>query len=147
LHIEIDRFPDDGIDLEGLRAEWNSFWDNSDARPLAAALNLRAAKRPGVVLSLPSGVVPTTQHSSTAQLAGFRTLVLYGTGAECLSAFIERERVSGRGLGVDHWIRNNAHAYACFSTPDFAPHRLSVFDHGQFRSRGDLVAEVAQRLG
>lgn len=87
LHLEIDRFPQgNGIDLEGLRAEWDTYWTGMDARPLAAALKDRAvvACSPGVILSFPGGVVPSFQHMATAAQADIRVLVLYGTGAECL---------------------------------------------------------------
>ena len=61
VHLEIDRYPPgDGIDLEGLRQVWDAFWLENDAHPLATTLRARAAdaNADGVVLSLPSGVVP-----------------------------------------------------------------------------------------
>jgi len=148
LHLEIDRFPDgDGIDLEGLRGEWDAFWMRADARPLAGVLASRAAGRPGVILSFPSGVVLSSRQPAAATQVGIRIMVLYGTGAECMAAFLERERGSGRGLGVDHWVLNNAQSYAAFSAPDFAPHRVTAFDNGEFRTRAALVAEVEKRAG
>jgi hypothetical protein len=148
LHLEIDCFPKgDGIDLEGLRVEWDCFWVRGDARPLARVLRVRARAggRSGVILSFPSNVVLCSQHIAATARAGIRVLVLYGTGAECLEAFLERERASGRGLGVDHWILNNARAYAAFSAPIFAGLRVTAFEGGQFRTRAALVAEIKEQ--
>lgn len=148
LHLEIDRFPEgDGIDLEGLRGEWNAFWLRSDGHPLAGVLMVRghSGGHPGVLVSFPSGVVPSAEHINAAGEAGIRLLVLYGTEAECREAFLRRERESGRGLGVDHWIQNNAQSYAAFSEPLFAPHRISAFGSGSFRSRTELVRELKKR--
>jgi hypothetical protein len=74
-------------------------------------------------------------------------LVLYGTGAECMAAFLQRERALGRGLGVDHWISNNAQSYAAFSAPYLAPYRVSAFGRGRFRDRAALVTEAKERAG
>lgn len=150
LHLEIDRFPEgNGIDLEHLRKEWDAFWNGADPQPLAAALNDRAldTRARGVILSFPSGVVPTSSHITSAAQVGIQMLILYGTGAECLEAFLQREQASGRGLKADHWIRYNALAYAAFSLPSFAAHRLMMFENGRFRTRTALVAEVRERAG
>ena len=150
LHLEIDRFREgDGIDLERLRAEWDAYWKGADARPLAAVLKARglAARERGVILSFPSGVVPSSQQMTAAAQADIRVLVLYGTGAECLDAFLQRERSSGRGLDTDHWIHHNARAYAAFSCPRLAAHRVLAFSAGRFRTRSELVAEVRERAG
>jgi hypothetical protein len=148
LHIEIDRFPDgDGVDLEGLRTEWEAFWSRCDARPIAAAINdrARASGRSGAVLSFPSLVVLSPQHIQAAQHSGIRIIVLYGSGAECLESFLRREEQSGRRLTGEHWVQNNALSYARFSLPDYAACRVGVFAEGRFRDRGSLVAEMRQR--
>jgi len=77
---------------------------------------------------------------------GIVVVVLYGTGAECMDAFLARECATGRGLGVDHWITNNRDIYAEFSRPDYAPYRVAAFDNGRHRSRAALVDEIRRRL-
>lgn len=77
---------------------------------------------------------------------GLRFLILYGTGAECLEAFLQRERQTVQGLGADHWILNNAGSYAQFSRPEFLKYRLIGFEQSCHRVRGDMVAEVKRRV-
>jgi hypothetical protein len=149
LHLEIDRYPaGDGIDLEGLRTEWDAFWGATRARELAVAINARiqAAGRRGAVLSFPSGVVFSHDHIVAAHALRIVTVVLYGTGAECLGEFLRREIESGRNLDADHWIRNNAASYAMFSRPEYAEYRLNVFDGGRFRDRATLLDELSARV-
>jgi hypothetical protein len=149
LHIEIDRFPEgDGIDLEGLRTEWDAFWNGRNMGPITSTLLTRASSADcsGVILSFPSGVVPSSEHLEAAEKARVRVIVLYGTGAECLGSFLRRELASGRNLSVEHWIQNNALYYARFSEPRFAAHRLLVFERGEFQDRRKLVAKVKNLL-
>jgi hypothetical protein len=149
MHLEIDRYPEDGIDLEGLRPEWDAFWHHGNAAALATLVRERLAQREasGAVLSFPGGVVPTEVHISAALAERITLVVLYGSGAECLDAFLSRERASGRNLTVDHWIGNNASPYAAFSAPLFSPYRLNVFADGRFRDIRSLITEVRKRAG
>ena len=149
LWLEIDRFGEgDGIDLAGLRAEWDAFWLRGDPSGMAAELRRRASgKVAGVVLSFPSNVVPAPEQIQAAEKVGITTIVLYGTGAECLDAFLARERLSRRGLDEEHWISNNSVAYARLSGVAYRRHRLPVFDSGRFRTKEVLIAEVTERAG
>jgi len=149
LHLEIDRWPNgDGIDLEGLRREWDAFLESGQPAQLAAAVQDRVmqAGKKGAVLTFPSVLVLDPDLIRAAERQGIRSLVLYATGAECLRAFLDRERATGRGLGQDHWIQNNAGPYIAYSREEFAPHRLAVFASGERRKRAELVAEVKGRL-
>lgn len=149
LHLEIDRFPHgDGIDLEGLRPAWDAFWLDSDAQPLAAAVRERTedANADGAILSFPSGVVPRDDQIAALACEDITLVVLYGSGAECLDAFLRREQAKSTRLDATHWIRHNAGPYASLSTPRFAPHRLLAFDEGGYRSRATLVNAIARRL-
>ncbi len=148
LHLEIDLWGKDGIDTHALRREWDAFWSGADATGLAGAIVERAERtgNRGVVLTFPSVLVLRRQHRHAAEKVGIRLLVLYGTGAECLAAFLQRESDSGRGLDEDYWARHNAHPYAEFSRPAFAPFRLNVFENGRFRDRPELIADVSRRL-
>lgn len=149
LHLEIDRYPHgDGIDLEGLRPAWDAFWLDGDARALAAAVRDRAAdaKAAGAILSFPSGVVPRDEQIDALARDDITLVVLYGSGAECLDAFLRREQAKPTRLDATHWIRHNADPYATLSAPRFAPYRLMAFDDGGFRSRATLVAAIEKRL-
>ena len=149
LHLEIDRWPDgDGIDLEGLRAAWDSFLEIGGAGPLATLIRARAAaaRRKGAVLSFPSGLVLTPALIRAAEQAGIRSVVLYGTAAQCLTAFLERERSTGRGLTQEHWVENNRGSYIEYSREEFAPYRFDMFTKRGRESRADLVSRVARQL-
>lgn len=93
LHLEIDRWPDgDGIDREGLRTEWDTFLRTGQAGKLAAAIRDRVAQagRKGAVLSFPSVLVLDPNLIRAAEEEGIWSLVLYGTGGECLRALSQR---------------------------------------------------------
>jgi hypothetical protein len=147
LHIEIDRYPEDGMVLEGLHAAWEPFWRRGDPAPLASELRRRAVegKAAGTVLTFPSLVIPRVDHVAAAGAAGIAIAVLYGSGAECVSAWLGRERASGRNLSMDHWATNNAATYAGFSMPRFEPYRVSAFRDGRFRDPGEIADELRKR--
>lgn len=149
LHLEMDLWGRDAIGVHSLRKEWDEFWGRADAASLVSAVGERAeaAGRRGAVLTFPSSLVLRRQHRRAAHTAGIELLVLFGTGAECLEAFRRRESAPGSELDEDYWVRHNARPYAELSRPAFAPYRVDVFKDGGFRERGDLVAEVAARLG
>lgn len=148
LHLEIDRWPHgDGIDLEGLRREWDAFLETGQSANLSVAVRdrVRQAGANGAVLSFPSTLVLDPVLIRAAEQRGIRSLVLYGTGAECLRAFLGREG-TGRGLGQDHWVQNNGGPYIAYSREEFAPYRLDVFASGEHRERVHLVADVRNRV-
>ena len=152
LHLEIDRWDGahgDGIDLEGLRTEWNTFCHGGEASPLAAAIRERivAACRRGAVLTFASPLVLSPAQIALLARFGISVLVLYGSGAECLQAFLEREGTSGRGLPLEHWMFHNAASHAKFSLSEYAPYRIMAFHDGRFRTREALVDEVRKRAG
>jgi hypothetical protein len=130
LHLEIDRFPHgDGIDIEGLRTEWDQLWCGASATPIAQVLTGRAQerRRAACVLSFPSGVVLPPSHISAAFQAGISVKYLYGSAAACIQAFEAREQETGRNLGVEHWLLNNSRSYLEMSRPDLVPFRVEVF--------------------
>lgn len=149
VHVEIDRYPEgDGIDLEGLREPWDEFWLATDAAPLAALLRERSAAQEadGLVASFPSGVVPNPLQLASLERESVLLVTLYGSGADCLEAFLRREHRTGRGLDVGHWTRHNAEPYAQLSEPRFASYRLDAFRNGRFRDRKDLVMAIRRRM-
>src|SRR5262249_17388895 len=128
--IEIDRFPKDGIELAGLRKEWDTFQESGQATEMASTIcdRVKLAQKDGAILSFPSTLVLPICHIEAAERQGIRFLILYGTGAVCLEAFLRRERESGRGLDAEHWILNNAASYAEISRPEYSKYRLMAFD-------------------
>lgn len=150
LHLEIDRWPDgDGIDLEGLRTEWDVYMVQCDVRPLVMVLGdrIRNAATAGAILSFPGGFVPSPAQVAAAEQAHVSFVLLYGSGVDCLGAFLKREQQLNRGLGEPHWIANNACSYALFSSPRFDDCRLAAFANGIHRPRAQLIDEIAQRAG
>lgn len=149
LHVEFDQDSQDGVTKSGLREEWDAFYNEHQADRLAATLQCRATAggKSGLVVSMPSLVVLMPKHITAATAAGISTIVLYGTGAECLQAFLQREVATGRSLTAEHWISNNAVTYAIHSRPEYAAIRVSAFCFGSRRPVEEVVAEVCCRVG
>ena len=148
LHMEIDRWPKgDGIDLEGIRAEWNAYYLGGSITPLASLLRSRAAKadRAGTVLTFPGGLVLPPELIEASRVEGIITIILYGSEAECLNAFLAREKGNVRGLDKNFWIQQNSSTYAQFNYPAYAPYRLNAFQHGRRLERAAIVEAVKKR--
>ena len=132
LHIEIDRCPEDVIDVEGLRREWKAFYYHAQAAELAAALQARADRvgMAGAILSFPGQLVPSIQCIDAAEEQGFRTLILYGTRDECIDAFLTREKGLVREDCEAHWIAWNdrTESYERFGRPEYSKYRLIAFE-------------------
>lgn len=148
FHLELDVWAGDAIDREGLRREWNGFLEQGLAGPFANALRRRAHEvaSQGIVATFPSPVVFSEAHLRAAEAESMQVLVLYGSGAECMHAFLEREAKLARGLDEGHWLRHNCEAYALFSLPMYARHRVAAFSKGSRRSSRSLLAEIKGRL-
>ena len=132
LHIEIDRYPDgDGIDLIGLRHEWNEFYKNRDAKCFREAVHRYCLEvnKTSSVLTFPGNLVLHSDHITAALQEGIRTIYLYGSAAHCISAFLKREQQTARNLDLAHWMAHNRDPYLRMSEPVFAPHRIHVFTH------------------
>lgn len=148
LHIEVDRWPEgDGIDLANLRIEWDTFLSSGNAEFLANKLCriIKEGGKAGAVLTFSSLIV--FQPHLIAQLAskGIAVVILYGSGAECLNAFLDRENKTGRRLPAEHWIVNNQNTYAEFSRPEYSQFRLPVFENGDRRSRAAIMDDIKTR--
>ncbi len=148
-HREIDRYPEDGIDLEALRPEWDAFLRCCEARPLSQVVSGRASACgfAGAVLTFPGNFVPLAQHLSAAESVGMTPVVLFGQRAECLAAFLGREGSNGRGLGEIDWHANNDDSHAAFGADYFEPYRLWPFERGSFRDGRAITREVRERAG
>ena len=79
--------------MEGLRNEWGVFLGIGQATTLAAAIRDRVvkARKTWAILSFPSVLVLNPNLIRAAEEQGNRSLVLYGTGPECLRAFLNRD--------------------------------------------------------
>ena len=141
LHLEIDRYPEDGIDLHNLRAEWNEFCERGNPGLLAKVLRERLAPSSKIncVLTFPGCLVLPPERIISAANAGVRTIYLYGSAAHCITAFLKREEKTDSPLGLDHWISNNHEngSYIEMSKPALAPYRIHVFTH-----MGDRIQQV-----
>lgn len=144
LHIELDQWQADGVDIAGLRREWDEFYQGQRAEALSRELTSRAAVGgyQGVILSLPSLVVlpiPLIEH---ALRCGISTVILYGSGADCLAAFLRRPSTGERSLNANYWIACNASAYMTHSRPEYIPYRIEVFRNGKHRAIEELLSEI-----
>jgi gluconate kinase len=147
LHIDFDQWPENGVDREGLRPEWEKFLAGN-LQSLADAIRkrMRAGTHCGAVVTCPSKLVLPRDLFAAAEPLGYRFIILYGTGAECLEGFLRGEHVARHGLSEDHWIDNNAWSYAVFSRSEFDDYRIAAFDTAGFRPRLEVLAEIEQRL-
>jgi adenylate kinase family enzyme len=148
LHLEIDRYPHDGIDLEELREAWNAFIVRGSSDLLAQTVRDRADAqgKAGAVLTFPSRLVLSAGLITAAELSGITTIILYGSGADCLESFLAREEATGRNLGAGHWILNNAGEYAQVSKPEYKRYREITFTTDGRRPRTDLIDAVRRRI-
>jgi gluconate kinase len=127
LHYEIDRHPDDGIDLNGLRSEWDIFLRDANAQPLAAILQqrLRSTSKIHAVLTFPSNLILRPGHIQAAAQAGMQAIYLSGSESNCITAFLNRE--GQKSLTPEHWMANNLGIYLEISKPEYDPYKIEVF--------------------
>jgi hypothetical protein len=149
-HLPIDRWPSptDGIDTAGLRREWDLFLEQQEAGPLAVAIRGKSQGSSGTCLTFPSRLVLSIAHLTATDAEGVTTVILWcPTPEDCLHAFLDREKESGRGLGPDHWKCNNASEWATYNEPPYDAYRVPTFVNGMRRSRESLIAALGGRLG
>ncbi len=149
LPIEIDLWSGNGIDVHGLRHEWDCFSQSLDPVPLASILRDRivAAGRSGVVLSFPSTTIFTREKIEAARHVGIYTAILFDVGQHSIDSFLKREQTNGRGLDEEHWHLHNDHALAVYGGPDYIGCRFDAFcAKGFHRPRADIVNAIATWL-
>lgn len=148
LHIELDQWPaGDGVDLYGLRPEWNVLHDRHLPGALAVELARRAqaTNASGVVLSLPSRVLFEPGVLADCHGAGMAPVLLFGSREDCLRAFLRREQRSGRGLGAAHWDGNNPHQVR-FASQEYARYRVEAFRDHAHRPLREITDEILNRI-
>lgn len=99
------------------------------------------------VLTFPGNLVLGPDHITAAVQAGIRTIYLYGSAADCITAFLKREQQAGRNLDLAYWIANNRDPYMRMSEPAFAPYRIHVFTHMGNRRTHPEVFETLLKSG
>jgi hypothetical protein len=146
LHLEVDQYPDgDGIDFHNLRAEWAEFYERGNPKVLGEAVQQRlgANSKTGGVLTFPGKLVLSKDQMIAAAQEGMRTIYLYGSAAHCITAFLDRERQTGRNLDLKHWLDNNRDSYMRMSEPALDPYRIHVFTHmGVHRPHAGVFQEL-----
>jgi hypothetical protein len=143
LHLDFDQYPKDGVDEEGLRAEWDAFLEQRPAALADAVLaKVDAGSFRGAVITCPSGVVLSGDEILDAERCGFRAVVLFGPPAACRAAFLNGPH---SGLGAAHWDLNNRR-YAVFGSPELESYRVAVFRRTDRRPVSEILAEVQARL-
>lgn len=144
LHIELDKWQSDGVDAAGLRIEWDAFYELKRPERIAFELARRAVAGgyKGTVATLPGLVILPVSLMKNAQKAGLSPVILYGSSADCLNAFLRREKTSTRGLDAAYWERNNTHTHVAHSRPEYEPYRVKAFSRGVHRTIKALLADV-----
>jgi len=150
MHLEIDCYPKDGIDVHNLRDEWNAFFQQGDAVPLAKTLEARCAKAKatGIVLSFPSNLITfISKGHIDACSKSIKFVFLAGNPKHCLSSFLAREKQTGRGFGENHWHQNNDALYPKLNKEWLQPFVIDVFDaKGNRKTFDQIYQEVMQIL-
>lgn len=149
LHLDGDVRGADGIDLCGLRDQWDRFHRHDDPFPLARTLRerTRLAGAAGALLSLPSTLLFTIERIAAARDAGLETVLLFGEPDRCLQAFLDRERRAGTRLDEPYWHRTNDRAYRRYGDAAFETVRFPAFTPDGARwTRAALVERFAAWL-
>jgi adenylate kinase family enzyme len=150
-HFDADRGDyQNGIDVEGLRFEWDRFYgDQNDAVALARTLNERinSSGHCGAVMSFPSTATFDRSKVDIAAQSGIQTILLDGRAEWCWRAFVDRRRRRGETVQRRRWDQNNEPAIALYSTSTFDDLRLPAFrSDGSRFSGAELMAAVRQCL-
>ncbi len=148
LHLEVDCHPQDGIDLAGIRNEWEEFCSKLDGQPLCRLLRerIRSAELRAMVVSFPSTVCFNKVFMEVLRNNKVTPLILLGSKQNCIDSFLRREASTGRGLDIEHWLRYNSN-YDNFASDDLSEFRLWTFENHRRISRNKLIAEVRKRMG
>jgi shikimate kinase len=145
-HLEIDQFDKDGIDIHGLRQDWDAYFCKREPSGLLKELEKRTkdSGKFNCVLTFLGNLVLSTDHIS-AVADNIKIIYLYGSAARCITAFLKREKETHRNLGLDFWITNNCASYIKMSEPEFEANRVYVWtNNGERRQHEDIFAEISK---
>ena len=142
--LEIDQFDKDGIDIHGLRQEWDSYFYDCNPVDLIKELTARTRKagKSHCVLTFPGNLILNQKHISAA-IGSIKIVYLYGSAAHCIAEFLNREQGQPRNLRIEHWINNNRTSYYEMGKPEFSANRVHVWLYsGEHRQHQDIYAEI-----
>jgi hypothetical protein len=88
---------------------------------------IEANSKAHAVLTFPGNLILSSERVSAATRVGIRTVYLYGSTTDCVSAFLSRERRNGRNLDLNHWRANNSISHKEMSSRSLMPYRIQVF--------------------
>jgi len=147
LHLKIDTGieGENGIDVEGIRDQWDILASEHDFVPLALKLNRRAADAAvqGCILTFPSGIVFDQNEIRTADKYHIAIRYLFASKERCISAFIKRESKDGfPEHDRQYWAANNK-TYETIGGLPLAPYRVQVYD---WFDNHLSCKEIAERL-
>ena len=148
LYIEQDSTEGNGIDIWGLRNDWDNYLNDHSASSLAKTIREKTELKvkKGAVLTFSSVVTLSIKDIECAKQSGINTILLYGTDDDCLNSYLKREQESGRGYGKNRWLKYNTDSSAKFSSNDYEPFREQVFDNHEHKSRSYLIEMVNNKI-
>lgn len=140
LHLEIDIPNTNDVDIHGIQHHWREY-RNGNAAPLLAELNARVThlNRAGCVLTFRSTDLILNHELEFTQKQGVVVTYLYGTAADCISSFLQRENKQNSPLGLNHWLTHNQQSYLRMSLPDLSSYRINVFKHDGTRKQWNEI--------
>lgn len=144
LPLEIDLEGPSGIDVYGLRHEWNCFSSQLDPAPLADAIRLKIASAncSGAVLSFPSDAIFNRDRINLGRRVGIHTVIMFGPVQLCIDAFLKREQTNGRGLDEKYWHLKNDPAVAVYGESDYDDCRFNAFSADGTRCSREYIVKA-----
>jgi hypothetical protein len=142
LHLEIDIPNTNDVDIHEIQHHWSEY-RNGNAAPLLAELNARVKllDRAGCVLTFRSTDLLLNHELEFTQNQGVVVKYFYGTAADCIFSFLQREHKQGSQLGLNHWLIHNQQSYLRMSLPDLSSYRINVFKHNGTRRQWDEISK------
>jgi hypothetical protein len=80
-----------------------------------------------------------------AKQDALHSIILYGSAAECIEAFLKRKEEIRGNLSVEHWYSNNYDSYMKMSSPEFAPFRIFTFNQGERKEIDEVLIEIRKK--
>jgi len=141
LHLEIDIPKTNDVDIHEIKHHWAEY-RNGNATPLLAELNTRVKSlgRTGCVITFRSTDLLLNHELEFTQKQGVIVTYFYGTAADCIFSFLQREESLGSQLGLNHWLIHNQQSYLRMSLPDLSLYRINVFKPDGTRRQWDEVS-------
>ena len=149
LHFDFDVWlrPDPIKDLS-LGDEWDELYNDRKPKKFADKIRKRSQAKScrGGAISFAGNCIFSKEFLLSLAPLGFRCVILYGTGADCLNSFLKREKANERGLDINHWLTFNTQSYATLSLPELEEFRLNVFNNKGRRPNSQILEEIKSRL-